>query len=139
MWEQSNMIKVGIGIFVIKDDKMLMLKRLKESSPVWGLPGGKLEEGETWEECASRELLEETGLNASKFKQISWANYFSKTGHQYITLFVKALDYSGEPVNLEPKSHSEVTWHSLFNIPKPTFAALDSTIKDKIVHIKELI
>jgi 8-oxo-dGTP diphosphatase len=52
---------VGIGIKVLsKDNKLLVGKREKEG--LYGYPGGHLEKYESWEECAARELKEETGI-----------------------------------------------------------------------------
>ena len=55
--------KIGLAIFVLDStqNKILIGKRIKER--LFGLPGGKLEYGESFEECANRELLEETNLN----------------------------------------------------------------------------
>jgi 8-oxo-dGTP diphosphatase len=55
--------RVGVAMFVIKDGKFLMGLRQGSHSPgVWGLPGGKLDLGESWEAGAIRETQEETGL-----------------------------------------------------------------------------
>ena len=42
--------------------KVLIAKRIKP--PLWSLPGGRIEAGETPEAAAMRELLEETGVEA---------------------------------------------------------------------------
>ena len=45
------------------DRKVLLIQRANEPfKGQWALPGGMLDEGETLEQCASRELQEETGL-----------------------------------------------------------------------------
>jgi 8-oxo-dGTP diphosphatase len=49
-------------------DRRLLLKKATRGISVgkWNAPGGKSEPGETPEECATREVLEETGLRVSK-------------------------------------------------------------------------
>ncbi|MEM9682053.1 MAG: NUDIX hydrolase [Pseudomonadota bacterium] len=54
---------VGVGVVVWRGDEVLLIERGK--GPVsgnWSLPGGKQELGETVEEAAHREIMEETGL-----------------------------------------------------------------------------
>ena len=49
-----------------EEGKILLLKRQgSHGAETWGLPGGKLETGETWDDCAKREIKEETGLEIS--------------------------------------------------------------------------
>ena len=59
----SPLIMVGSTVLVLNSqNKLLMMKR--SDSNMWGVPGGAMELGETTEETARRELLEETGLTA---------------------------------------------------------------------------
>ena len=53
----------GVGVVVLRDDHVLMIRRGREPRiGQWSIPGGKQELGETWREAAAREVLEETGV-----------------------------------------------------------------------------
>lgn len=54
-----------ISVVVVEDDKILLVKHRKGDREYWVLPGGRLEYGETFFECAMREVLEETGLEVA--------------------------------------------------------------------------
>lgn len=63
--------KLIIKGIVIKEDKILLVKRKKEGNPVdnkWELPGGKIELGERLEDAALREIQEEAGIICSPIK-----------------------------------------------------------------------
>ncbi len=75
-----NRPKVGLGIFVFNSssNKFLIGKRINEKC--FGLPGGKLEYGESFEGCAQRELYEETNLNLdeNRFKYLCSFNCINR-------------------------------------------------------------
>lgn len=50
-------------IVVSKDRQILLVRHRKGNRQYWVLPGGRLEYGETFHECAVREMREETGLD----------------------------------------------------------------------------
>lgn len=58
-----------VGVVVLDGDKVLLVEHTEASGHVtgaYGLPAGRVEAGETFEDVAVRELFEETGLKTSK-------------------------------------------------------------------------
>jgi len=56
------MPRVAVGAIVFKDDRILLVQRGKPpAADCWAIPGGSVELGETLQQAAEREILEETG------------------------------------------------------------------------------
>jgi 8-oxo-dGTP diphosphatase len=56
---------IGVGIICFKGQDVLLIERGKAPRMgSWSLPGGRQKLGETVRECARRELLQETGVQA---------------------------------------------------------------------------
>ncbi|KAF9939159.1 Nudix hydrolase 15, mitochondrial [Modicella reniformis] len=87
-------VQVGVGVLIMHNHRVLIGKRIgSHGANTWQLAGGHLEFGETFEECAIREALEETGLaldpDSAKFV-IANNNIMSDIGKHYVTVFVAA-------------------------------------------------
>ncbi len=54
---------VGVGAVVVRDGKILLVKRANEPNRgKWSVPGGLVRTGETLEDALKREILEELGV-----------------------------------------------------------------------------
>ena len=62
----APMLTAGATVVVLKEKKLLLT--LRSDTHTWGLPGGAIELGESLEETAARELMEETNLSAESFR-----------------------------------------------------------------------
>ncbi len=68
--------RIRAGAIVFKNGKVLLYQRPKR---YWYFPGGGVESGETLEQCAVRETLEETGIRIKLQKFLyarGWENKF---------------------------------------------------------------
>jgi 8-oxo-dGTP diphosphatase len=120
---------VGVGICVIKDGMVLLGKRKgSHGSGAWSFPGGHLEFKEKVEECAVRELKEETGLIASYLKLGPWTNDFIEDKH-YVTLFVFVEDFKGKVELMEPLKCEGWSWFDWSHLPHPLFIPIRSLIE----------
>ena len=85
--------------YIEQDNNYLMLHRVKKKNDInqdkWLGVGGKLEEGESPEECLLREVKEETGLVLKKYAYRGFITFVSKQwGTEYMHLFT-ATEYEG--------------------------------------------
>ncbi len=66
------------GGIVYKDDQFLLVENSRMKNPEekwWGFPKGHLEEGESTEQAAVREVEEETGIKAEIIQKIGQSKY----------------------------------------------------------------
>ena len=95
----NNQVRVGVAAVIFREGRILLGERIgSHGANTWATPGGHLELGESIEECAERETLEETGLEVGAFKKLGFTNdIFEKEGKHYVTLYVVATSSSVSP------------------------------------------
>jgi len=132
----SPLIGVGATTLVFNNKNELLLN-LRSDTNTWGIPGGSKELNETLEECAIRELKEETNINVNDLELItvlSGKEYYFKYPNEdeldCVIALYKISSYDGE-LNINDKESKELEFFSLDNLPE-----LESRAKAIIDKIK---
>ncbi|MFH0954965.1 MAG: NUDIX domain-containing protein [Candidatus Micrarchaeota archaeon] len=122
-------IGVGVGVMIMKNGKVLPGKRhvdpakatsLLKGAGTWTMPGGKMDFGESFEECAKRETLEETGIKLKSVRVLCVSNDRVPDAH-FVTIGLYSEDFSEEPQVMEPDKITEWHWFDLDHLPSPIF------------------
>jgi ADP-ribose pyrophosphatase YjhB (NUDIX family) len=96
--------RVAVGAVVLRDGRILLIKRKYPPSPnLWSIPGGHIEAGEPVLTALFRELEEETSLKASKASLLAITEYIRlrkdySVKYHYVILDYLITDAEGEPV-----------------------------------------
>jgi 8-oxo-dGTP diphosphatase len=103
----------------------MLRRRGAHGEGTWGLPGGHLEFGESWEECAQREVDEEVGLRFKNIRFFAATNdVFETEDKHYITIFMLADWDGGTATNKEPNRSTEISWFKYESMPENVFLPL---------------
>jgi ADP-ribose pyrophosphatase YjhB (NUDIX family) len=88
---------IGVGALVVKDDKVLLVRRAQEPGKgYWTNPGGYIEQLEPIAETIEREVLEESGIQAVVKNIVALRDQPRSIHNVYIAF---SMDYvGGEPV-----------------------------------------
>lgn len=97
---------------------------------LWEFPGGKLEPGESKEECLIRECEEELGI------RIVVGNIFAETTYQYPNQEIAFTFFYAEIAEgeLTPKVHQQVRWVAPNELPQYDFCPADIEIAKLLVQ-----
>lgn len=126
--------QIGVGVILLKDDKILLGKRLYDKSgPNWGFPGGHLDKFEAVEDCAIRETKEETNLNVKKLQFLTYTeDFFKDINEHFITLIFISKEFSGELSNKEEKSFEDWKWFDMNKLPENLSTPMKGFLKQNI-------
>ncbi len=128
----SKEVRVGVANVILRDNCILLGERIgSHGANTWATPGGHLELGESIEQCAKRETLEETGLVVNSISKLGFTNdIFETEGKHYVTLFVITSCAEGEPQIMEPDKCKQWKWCKFDELPQPLFLPLINLLKE---------
>ena len=124
------MTVVVAAAVVIEDGRVLLTRRAEGQhlAGMWEFPGGKIEAGETPEECLARELNEEFDI------EVSIGDYLGSNIHHYDHISIRLLAYRTtlEHGSLEPNDHDAYAWVGIDEMDQYDFAPADVPFVDQL-------
>jgi mutator protein MutT len=124
------MIDVVAGVISL-DGKILIARRNddKHMGGLWEFPGGKIEVGETPQQCIVRELLEEFNIN------VEAGGFIAESIFDYGEKIVRLMGYDVKYLNGDfvLSDHSEIAWIAKDQFSQFEFAPADLPIIEKLL------
>lgn len=108
----------GIVFRLDENDKIeiLLVKSSHVNDKKWGVPKGHLEEGETLEQCAKREIFEECGIKVKLLMELTPVFSFSSAENKILNSWICTQECENEP---EPQASDveKCAWFSVDKLP----------------------
>ena len=116
--------QVGVGVIFIRGGTVFLARRHgAHGEDTWASAGGQLENGETLEECARRESMEELGVTVGDLQFLCVSNIIAYDKHYVDIEFLGDIGVQ-EPRLMEPEAFYDSGWFSLDSLPEPMFHAM---------------
>lgn len=122
--------KISVGTVIFKNNKILFgLAKDKEGNPQYILPVGHLEYMEPFQECAKREVREESGIEIKNIELQFISNTDGYKPKHYVHIGLIAEWESGEPEVLEEGGILKWEWIPYENMPENLSKGAAVTVK----------
>ncbi len=111
---------VAVGAVVFKNNRVLLVRRGQApSEDLWAIPGGSVEIGETLQQAAEREILEETGVKIRAGKPIYTFDVIDRDEDGKIRFHYVIVDLAADYVSGDPRAGddaAEARWVSAHEV-----------------------
>ncbi len=123
---KKHHVGVGVGCIVMRKERLLMVRSRRG---FWSPPGGKLEFGESLEECAIRETAEETGITVMNVEFVAITNdVFADTGRHYLTVWMRGDPDDSEARIIDPEEITGIGWYAPDDLPAPLHLDIENLL-----------
>ena len=127
MWQRPTRVAAAV---IGRDGKVLLAQRgpADRLAGKWEFPGGKIEPGETPEDCLAREIREELGIEV-------WVGDFlcsSRFDYDYASVELYAYRCRWVSGELQHNAHQALQWVLPSDLPKVDLAAADRPIAERL-------
>jgi len=95
---RTENVELTVLCLITDGDRMLLQNRTKNDWQGYTLPGGHVEQGESFVDAVIREMKEETGLDIKNPRLVGVKQFPIKNG-RYVVLLFKVTEYSGTVVS----------------------------------------
>ncbi len=120
--------QVGVGVVFVRGGRVLLARRQgSHGEGAWASAGGHLELGESLEECARREALEELGLVVGELSFLCVSNIVAYGKHYVDVEFLGDIG-SQEPRPTAGSGLSDLRWFLLDDLPEPLFRPMEHAL-----------
>ncbi len=136
VWPVKRISTVAVAV-IIRDGKVLVARRAADKSFAgrWEFPGGKIEKGETPEQAAVREMMEE--LNCRIIPKKLLLNVISRSPEKIYSIFAIMADSPEQEIR-PGFAHSDIAWAGKKEIKKLEFIEHDRQIIDFLIDYELL-
>ena len=126
------MPRLGVGVIIRKPGTDLVLMGIRTGSHGAGqlaFPGGKVEFGDDPRVTAIEETMEEAGIVVTRADGLPWwgTDLFPEDQKHFLTLYILATEWSGEPVVMEPDKCLGWEWVKWGSIPTESRELMSGT------------
>ncbi|MFZ5569387.1 MAG: (deoxy)nucleoside triphosphate pyrophosphohydrolase [Thermodesulfobacteriota bacterium] len=127
-------VKTVTAAIILKRNTVLITRRGpgEKLAGFWEFPGGKIEEGETPQECLERELLEELGVSSTATEIIAESEYLYAHGAIRLLAILTTL----RETRFTLKVHDQYSWAPLGTLLQYKLAPADIPIATMLVEKK---
>lgn len=121
-----------VAAIIIDNNKILIVRRSDKMklAGMWEFPGGKIEQGESEEQCIIREIKEELNINISIHRHFLNNKYKYEFGEIYLSSYICKIENG----SIKLSEHDDYKWISVNELINFKFAPADESIVKKLIE-----